>query len=311
MWSSLPTELTDTVDGLASDLTAFGFNDLESLTDYDSMLETTWQNVQDNSGIDVSDIEGQMNSLIGDFEDYLTGGTDMTLDTIIADIDDAMTAVSAELEENVDNEQLVELYQNLEIVDWGVTTWNQFASETELLTDFTGNLDIVLQSIQFTSEFGDVLTYDWLDNFMTSLNDILRVDGNQYSVCDEEYIKDQVWNLYDAEYDWYTARSEYMTNCYTTNFADTWTNSLASLMSGDLSGAFTPDCSCWEDLWNDQDLVSTMNCVMDAGDSITVEGQIAECNGVIMDTVDEVSLITGALETFEELANDLTSLETD
>jgi len=260
---------------LESVLSDFGYPSLYSMTNIYEFLNNevasdipdSFQNYQ--SELDV--IEEGLAEIISEedgapsIEDVLSD-MEVLIDELVSEVDNGETSLS----DAVDNLTLAYIALGMYTKDSEEVLLN--TSEVLLALFDATNFDY--------NNLDSGLGKDWLISFVGAMQEI----NDDAEVCPNDYISD----IMRDEYSWF----QFPIYC--------------PLLLLDVA----PDCNCLDNagIYEDedkQDVLKSMNCLFEDGDSLTVEQQLRVCNGEVIE-VDEQSEILDALETLESLTDLLT-----
>jgi len=261
---------------LESLLSDFGYSGLYTLDDINEFLSDTVEaEITDsfpNYQSELQEIEDGLTQIIAgedgapSFEEVLSK-LETLIDELQAEVDAGETSLTNALSD------LTMAYDALSLFS---------ENPSDVLLDLSEDLSSLFSDTNFDYDGLDVaLGSDWLSAFISAMQEIYQTDNDQYEVCPDNYIKDIVRDQYSFA-NWYL-------NCPF------------------LSLGQSPRCNCLEnaDIYgNDdkEDILSSMDCIFEDGDDLTVEQFLRQCEGEVIE-VDDKDAIEDALETLEDLTN--------
>jgi len=263
------------LDGLESTLEDFGFDDLWSLEDINSYLETDVEDILPNG---YTEYQTQLDAIEAGLTEIMNGDSDAPdMDSVLSDIQSMINSMQTDVNNGATD--LTEPLENLENV-YDVLSYFDM-EPTDMLAQMAEDMESLFEDTDY--DYGgldDTLGSDWLSNFETAMQEL---SGSiDYEVCEDNFVKTTL----SAQYDTPTA---YGLSCY------------------QLVALNVLDCTCLNNAGiygntDKEDVQESLMCLLNEDDDLTVEQTLRECNGedVEMDTT------LDAFELLDELTSQLT-----
>jgi len=229
---------------------------------------------------------------VSDVEEFLTDSLDSFTNTTsyhtdLEDIIEALGEISTGSEDAPDLEEVLQLLESLisEIqieVENGETDFVDPLSDLQVAYDvlelfaedpneifirLAEELEVVFEETSFDyNELETELGSDWLETFITSIEEFFGNDNEKHEVCADGFVEETLEDVYGRSwFSWYK-------NCKV-----------------DFIFSLPPDCDCLNgaDLYDNplkEDVVSSLNCLFKEGNDLTVKQTLLECNGEEVET---------------------------
>jgi len=221
------------------------------------------------------------------------------------DVQKAMDDIKDQIDSQVEsgNDALQNVWDQLDVVEKSLEKWEEFinggSSELELLDSIGQELENVIFDVAWDWA-GLPGREDWLDQFIASVEKLLRVDNNEWDTCDTSFVEEQVENAYTKKYGGgisIISAGLFRTNCK------------------NIVGPYKNTCDCYtDDIYNwmkDNNKLQTLECVYDSKDTLSVEQTIRQCGGEEIETTDETSLAVDAMNALADLGDSLIDMMPD
>jgi len=263
------------LDGLESTLNDFGYDDLYSLEDINSYLET---NVEDIMPDGYTEYQTQLDAIEAELNEIMNGDSDApSMDSVLSDIESMINSMQTDVNNGATD--LTEPLENLENV-YDVLSYFDM-EPTDMLAQMAEDMNSLFEDTDY--DYGgldDTLGSDWLSNFETAMQELSGM--NDYEVCEDNFVKSTL----SAQYNTVAA---YGVSCIR------------------LVGYNVLDCTCLNNAGiygntDKADVQESLMCLLNEDDDLTVEQTLRECNGEDV----EMETTLDAFELLDELTSQLT-----